>query len=84
MTGGTIMTDGTGAPGPYTQTPYKLTTTDIESIDQTTISTYTTKLFGARNTAVQTLLIFATTTHLLRAMEIPVFLPTLTVYNLQL
>ena len=29
MTGGTIMTDGTGAPGPYTQTPYKLVTSDV-------------------------------------------------------
>ena len=27
------MTDGTGAPGPYSQTPYKLVTTDIESVD---------------------------------------------------
>ena len=35
MTGSTIMTDGTGAPGPYTQTPYKLVTTDIESINDT-------------------------------------------------
>ena len=35
MTGGTIMTDGTGAPGPYTQTPYKLVTTDIENVDDT-------------------------------------------------
>ena len=28
------MTDGTGAPGPYTQTPYKLVTSDIESVRQ--------------------------------------------------
>ena len=32
MTGSVLMTDGTGAPGPYTQTPYKLVTTDIESV----------------------------------------------------
>ena len=32
MTGATVMTDGTGAPGPYSQTPYKLVTTDIESV----------------------------------------------------
>ena len=32
MTGAVLMTDGTGAPGPYTQTPYKLVTTDIESV----------------------------------------------------
>ena len=32
-TGGTVMTDGSGAPGPYSQTPYKLVTTDIESVD---------------------------------------------------
>ena len=35
MTGSVLMTDGTGAPGPYTQTPYKLVTTDIESVDNT-------------------------------------------------
>ena len=34
MTGSTVMTDGTGAPGPYTQTPYKLVTTDIESVEE--------------------------------------------------
>ena len=32
MTGAVLMTDGTGAPGPYSQTPYKLVTTDIESV----------------------------------------------------
>ena len=32
MSGSTFMSDGTGAPGPYSQTPYKLTTTDIESV----------------------------------------------------
>ena len=35
MTGATFMSDGAGAPGPYTQTPYKLVTTDIESVDNT-------------------------------------------------
>ena len=35
MTGGTFMSDGAGAPGPYTQTPYKLVTTDIESVNDT-------------------------------------------------
>ena len=33
MTGATFMSDGTGAPGPYSQTPYKLVTTDIESVE---------------------------------------------------
>ena len=33
MTGSVLMTDGTGAPGPYSQTPYKLVTTDIESVN---------------------------------------------------
>ena len=33
MAGATFMSDGAGAPGPYTQTPYKLVTTDIASID---------------------------------------------------
>ena len=32
MTGEVFSTDGTGAPGPYTQTPYKLTTTEIASV----------------------------------------------------
>ena len=32
MTGSVFSTDGTGEPGPYSQTPYKLTTTDIESV----------------------------------------------------
>ena len=32
MTGSVFSTDGSGSPGPYTQTPYKLTTTDIESV----------------------------------------------------
>ena len=32
MTGSVLMTNGTGTPGPYTQTPYKLVTTDIESV----------------------------------------------------
>ena len=32
MTGSVLVTDGTGAPGPYSQTPYKLVTTDIESV----------------------------------------------------
>ena len=37
MTGAVLMTDGNPAGGPYTQTPYKLTTTDIESVvEQTT------------------------------------------------
>ena len=36
MTGSVLMTDGTGAPGPYTQTPYKLVTTDIESVNTPT------------------------------------------------
>ena len=34
MTGSVLMTDGTGAPGPFTQTPYKLVTTDIESANE--------------------------------------------------
>ena len=33
MTGSVLMTDGSGAPGPYSQTPYKLVTTDIESVE---------------------------------------------------
>ena len=32
MAGATFMSDGSGAPGPYSQTPYKLVTTDIESV----------------------------------------------------
>ena len=35
MTGATFMSDGSGAPGPYTQTPYKLVTSDIESVNDT-------------------------------------------------
>ena len=33
MSGAVLMTDGTGAPGPYSQTPYKLVTTNIESVN---------------------------------------------------
>ena len=32
MTGSVLMTDGTGAPGPYSQTPYKLVTSDIKTV----------------------------------------------------
>ena len=35
MTGAVFMSDGAGAPGPYTQTPYKLVTSDIESVNDT-------------------------------------------------
>ena len=38
MTGSVLMTDGSGAPGPYTQTPYKLVTTDIESVSNLAVS----------------------------------------------
>ena len=33
MTGATFMSDGSGAPGPYTQTPYKLVTSEITNVD---------------------------------------------------
>ena len=33
MTGTAFMSDGTGSPGKYTQTPYKLVTTDFESVE---------------------------------------------------
>jgi hypothetical protein len=39
MTGSTFMSDGAGAPGPYSQTPYKLVTTDIESVSSGSIIT---------------------------------------------
>ena len=32
MSGASFMSDGTGAPGPYSQTPYKLVTSDITSV----------------------------------------------------
>ena len=32
MSGATFMSDGTGAPGPYSQTPYKLVTSEITSV----------------------------------------------------
>ena len=34
MTGATFMSDGSGAPGPYTQTPYKLVTSEITNVDE--------------------------------------------------
>ena len=34
MTGATFMSDGAGAPGPYTQTPYKLVTSEITNVDE--------------------------------------------------
>ena len=37
MTNSTFMSDGSGASGPYSQTPYKLVTTDIESVDEVSI-----------------------------------------------
>ena len=33
MSGSIFMTDGAGAPGPYSQTPYKLVTSEIESVE---------------------------------------------------
>ena len=40
MTGAVFATDGSGAPGPYSQTPYKLVTTDIESVNTDVTAIY--------------------------------------------
>ena len=46
-TGATLMTDGTlERQWRIEKTPYKLVTTDIESVTDTSITTYTSKFFG--------------------------------------
>ena len=40
MSGSVFATDGAGSPGPYTQTPYKLETTEVESATQVDTSSY--------------------------------------------
>ena len=47
MTGEVFMSDGSGAPGPYTQTPYKLVTSEIESVVENAFAaTYTGSPFA--------------------------------------
>ena len=48
MTGSAFMSDGSGASGPYSQTPYKLVTTDIESVEN--LQGYKFKLYKINNT----------------------------------
>ena len=54
MTGSVLMTDGTGAPGPYSQTPYKLVTTDIESVETGygTATQYTSYQFAGQGVTI--------------------------------
>ena len=55
MTGAVLMTDGSGAPGPYSQTPYKLVTTDIESVEtgyHGTATQYTSYQFAGQGVTI--------------------------------
>ena len=46
MTGAVFMSDGTPTGGEYSQTSYKLVTTDIESVDVITVTTYKSSTYN--------------------------------------
>ena len=54
MSGASFMSDGTGAPGPYSQTPYKLVTSEITDVQKDSQADWTglNNLYGSDSTYV--------------------------------
>lgn len=52
MSGSVFSTDGTGAPGPYSQTPYKLVTSQITNVSSDEVNVTLTGITGALNRGV--------------------------------